>query len=334
MRILFVADPLPGLKPAKDSTVAMIQAAWRHGHNCWACEADAISLHYKEEQMHSSIFARALRPTNSNQDGAQASVSSGGLSLPLSWAQADPLEQMSANDFDLAVMRKDPPFNSSYFAATQMLSALEQAGLPVVNRPSALRDHGEKMAVLEFPQFAAQGLVSSNIQLLKDFSKRHNKVVYKPLDAMGGAGVFVTASSDPNLPVILEMLTQNESQAIMAQIYLPEIAKGDKRVLLINGEAVPYSLARIPPEGASRGNLAAGGKGVAQPLTEDDKRIAEAIGPLLASRGLFLVGLDIIGNRLTEINVTSPTGFQEITAQTPINVGNLFIEGLEKVFKA
>jgi glutathione synthase len=334
MRILFVADPLPGLKPAKDSTVAMIQAAWRHGHSCWACEADAISLHYKEEQMHSSIFARALRPTNSNQDGAQASVSSGGLSLPLSWAQADPLEQMSANDFDLAVMRKDPPFNSSYFAATQMLSALEQAGLPVVNRPSALRDHGEKMAVLEFPQFAAQGLVSSNIQLLKDFSKRHNKVVYKPLDAMGGAGVFVTASSDPNLPVILEMLTQNESQAIMAQIYLPEIAKGDKRVLLINGEAVPYSLARIPPEGASRGNLAAGGKGVAQPLTEDDKRIAEAIGPLLASRGLFLVGLDIIGNRLTEINVTSPTGFQEITAQTPINVGDLFIEGLEKVFKA
>jgi glutathione synthase len=334
MRILFLADPLPGLKPAKDSTVAMIQAAWRHGHSCWACEADAISLHYKEEQLHSSIFARALRPTDSNQEGSQASGSSGGLSLPLSWAQADPLEQMSANDFDLAIMRKDPPFNSSYFAATQMLSALEQAGLPVVNRPSALRDHGEKMAVLEFPQFAAQGLVSSNIQLLKDFSKRHNKVVYKPLDAMGGAGVFVTASSDPNLPVILEILTQNESQAIMAQVYLPEIAKGDKRVLLINGEAVPYSLARIPPKGASRGNLAAGGKGVAQPLTEDDKRIAEAIGPLLASRGLFLVGLDIIGNRLTEINVTSPTGFQEITAQTPINVGDLFIKGLEKVFKA
>ena len=332
MRILFIADPLPGLKPAKDSTVAMIQAAWRRGHMCWACEAEAISLHYKEAQLRSSIFARALRPTGSDQEDPPASGSCRGL--PLSWAQADPLKQMNASDFDLAIMRKDPPFNGSYFAATQMLSALEQAGLPVVNRPSALRDHGEKMAVLEFTEFAAQGLVSSNIQLLKEFSKLHNKVVYKPLDAMGGAGVFVTASTDPNLPVILEMLTQNESQAIMAQVYLPEITKGDKRVLLINGEAVPYSLARIPPEGASRGNLAAGGKGMAQLLTDDDKRIAQALGPVLASRGLFLVGLDIIGNRLTEINVTSPTGFQEISTQTPINVGDLFIAELEKVFKA
>ena len=252
----------------------------------------------------------------------------------LSWAQAGTAEQLGHKDFDLAIMRKDPPFNEAYFAATQMLTALEQAGLPVINRPAALRDHGEKMAVLEFAAYAAPGLVSSNIKLLRDFAGSYEKVVYKPLDAMGGAGVFVTSSADPNLPVILEMLTQNEARAIMAQMYLPDISKGDKRVLLINGTPVPYSLARIPPEGASRGNLAAGGKGVAQALSKDDLTIALALGPVLASRGLFLVGLDIIGNRLTEINVTSPTGFQEISAQTPADVGDLFISAIERSFDA
>ena len=252
----------------------------------------------------------------------------------LSWARAGAEQQLGHKDFDLAIMRKDPPFNEAYFAATQMLTALEQAGLPVINRPAALRDHGEKMAVLEFAGYAAPGLVSSNIKLLRDFAGSYEKVVYKPLDAMGGAGVFVTSSADPNLPVILEMLTQNETRTIMAQMYLPDISKGDKRVLLINGTPVPYSLARIPPEGASRGNLAAGGKGVAQALSKDDLTIALALGPVLASRGLFLVGLDIIGNRLTEINVTSPTGFQEISAQTPADVGDLFISAIERSFDA
>ena len=276
-------------------------------------------------------MAQCLKPI---AEGQTSPTPEEKTSPELSWAQARAVQLLSHTDFDLVIMRKDPPFNEAYFVATQMLTALEQAGLPVINRPAALRDHGEKMAVLEFAAYAAPGLVSSNIKLLRAFAESHEKVVYKPLDAMGGAGVFVTTSADPNLPVILEMLTQNEARAIMAQIYLPEISKGDKRVLLINGTPVPYSLARIPPEGASRGNLAAGGKGVAQALSKDDLAIAQALGPVLASRGLFLVGLDIIGNRLTEINVTSPTGFQEISAQTPADVGDLFISAIERSFEA
>ena len=331
MRLLFLGDPLASLKPTKDSTIAMIRAAWRRGHCCWYCEPEAISLSYNASEVRPRIMAQCLKPIAESQTSPTPEQKA---SPELSWAQAGTAEQLSHTDFDLAIMRKDPPFNEAYFAATQMLTALEQAGLPVINRPAALRDHGEKMAVLEFAAYAAPGLVSSNIKLLRDFAESHEKVVYKPLDAMGGAGVFVTTSADPNLPVILEMLTQNEARAIMAQIYLPEISKGDKRVLLINGTPVPYSLARIPPEGASRGNLAAGGKGVAQALTKDDLAIAQALGPVLASRGLFLVGLDIIGNRLTEINVTSPTGFQEISAQTPADVGDLFISAIERSFEA
>ncbi|MFZ8912256.1 MAG: glutathione synthase [Burkholderiaceae bacterium] len=329
MRLLFIGDPLASLKPAKDSTVAMIRAAWQRGHDCWYCGPETISLHYAGSELTPSIAARCLKPSTDKPTRLEQKPVP---DLMLSWATTGSEQWLSHKDFDLVIMRKDPPFDEAFFAATQMLTALEHAGLPVINRPSALRDHGEKMAVLEFPQYAAPGLVSSNIKQLKDFAGSHQKVVFKPLDAMGGAGVFVTSSSDPNLPVILEMLTQNEARAIMAQTYLPEIVKGDKRVLLINGEPVPYCLARIPPEGASRGNLAAGGKGVAQPLNENDEAIAKAIGPTLASRGLFLVGLDIIGTRLTEINVTSPTGFQEISAQTPANVGELFISAVERAY--
>ena len=331
MRLLFLGDPLASLKPAKDSTIAMIRAAWRRGHRCLYCGPEAISLRYNTTEVTPRIMAQCLEPIAQSPTSPAPEQKA---SPELSWAQAGTEQQLGHKDFDLAIMRKDPPFNEAYFAATQMLTALEQAGLPVINRPAALRDHGEKMAVLEFAAYAAPGLVSSNIKLLRDFAGSYEKVVYKPLDAMGGAGVFVTSSADPNLPVILEMLTQNEARAIMAQMYLPDISKGDKRVLLINGAPVPYSLARIPPEGASRGNLAAGGKVVAQALSKDDLTIALALGPVLASRGLFLVGLDIIGNRLTEINVTSPTGFQEISAQTPADVGDLFISAIERSFDA
>lgn len=329
MRLLFIGDSLTSLKPAKDSTIAMIRAAWRRGHDCWYCQPLAISLEYRNTDLTPRIAARWLKPEEKERTTAKEHPAS---DIALSWAKTGHETWLSHKDLDLVIMRKDPPFDEAFFAATQMLTALEHAGLPVINRPSALRDHGEKMAVLEFAPYAVPGLVSSSITLLKDFAKSHEKVVYKPLDAMGGAGVFVTALSDPNLPVMLEMLTQNGARAIMAQRYLPEIVQGDKRVLLIHGEPVPYCLARIPPEGASRGNLAAGGRGVAQPLNPEDEAIARAIGPVLASRGLFLVGLDIIGNKLTEINVTSPTGFQEISAQTPANVGDLFISSIERTF--
>ncbi|MFZ9121697.1 MAG: glutathione synthase, partial [Burkholderiaceae bacterium] len=236
---------------------------------------------------------------------------------------------LGPEDIDIILMRKDPPFDVDYLVATQMLEVFERMGVRVVNRPQALRDHGEKLSALEFAQWTPPGLVSADMAELRAFASEHPKVVLKPLDAMGGAGIFVTEAKDPNLPVILELLTNLGTRAIMAQRHLPEIVEGDKRILLIDGEPVPHALARIPPAGASRGNLAAGGRAHVQPLTARDQAIAAALGPTLAARGLFLVGLDVIGEHLTEINVTSPTGFQEITRQTGFDVADHFITRLE-----
>jgi glutathione synthase len=226
-------------------------------------------------------------------------------------------------------MRKDPPFDAEFFYATHLLEQAEREGAKVFNKPRALRDHPEKLAILAWPQFIGPTLVTRSAQDIKDFHAAHHDIILKPLDGMGGMGIFRVKEDGLNLGGIIETLNQDGSQSVMVQKFLPAISEGDKRILVIGGEPVPFALARIPQGGEVRGNLAAGGKGVAQPLTARDREIAQAIGPVLAKRGLLLIGLDVIGDSLTEINVTSPTCFQEITDQTGFDVACMFLQALE-----
>jgi glutathione synthase len=227
-------------------------------------------------------------------------------------------------------MRKDPPFDSEYFYATHLLQQAEREGARVFNRPAALRDHPEKLSILEFPQFIGPTLVTREPDAVRAFHAEHRDVILKPLDGMGGMGIFRVGPDGMNLGSIIETLNRDGTVSVMVQKFLPAIAQGDKRILVIGGEPVPFSLARIPQGGEVRGNLAAGGKGVAQPLSARDREIAAALGPVLAARGLLLVGLDVIGDSLTEINVTSPTCFQEIFDQAGFDVAKMFVDALER----
>jgi glutathione synthase len=228
------------------------------------------------------------------------------------------------------VMRKDPPFDSEFFYATHLLERAEVEGARVFNKPAALRDHPEKLALMEFAQYASPTLVTRSAQDVRDFHAQHQDIILKPLDGMGGMGIFRVRADGLNLGAIIETLNRDGAQSLMVQKYIPAIAQGDKRVLVIGGKAVPFALARIPQGGEVRGNLAAGGKGVAQPLSERDQAIAADLGPQLAQRGLLLVGLDVIGDCLTEVNVTSPTCFREIMDQTGFDVAAMFIDALEQ----
>jgi glutathione synthase len=230
-------------------------------------------------------------------------------------------------------MRKDPPFDLEYLYATHLLERAQAEGARVFNDPRALRDHNEKLAILEFAQFTAPTLVSRDPARLRAFVVEHGEAVLKLIDGMGGASIFRARADDPNLSVILETMHRFGTRTVMAQGFLPQIADGDKRVLLIGVEVVPYCLARIPAAGESRGNLAAGGTGVARPLSARAHQIGAALAPILAARGLLLVGLDVIGDCLTEVNVTSPTCFREITLQTGLDVAQAFIEALERAVK-
>jgi glutathione synthase len=232
-------------------------------------------------------------------------------------------------EFDAVLMRKDPPFDSEYFYATHLLEQAEREGARVFNRPRALRDHPEKLALMEFPQFVSPTLVTRDPGEVRRFHAEHQDIILKPLDGMGGMGIFRVRGDALNLGSIVETLNAGGATTLMVQRFVPEITQGDKRVLVIGGRPVPFSLARIPQGSEVRGNLAAGGKGVAQPLTARDREIAEALGPLLAQRGLLLVGLDVIGDYLTEVNVTSPTCFQEITQQAGFDVPAMFVDALE-----
>ena len=232
-------------------------------------------------------------------------------------------------DFDVIVMRKDPPFDSEFFYATHLLEQAEREGAKVFNKPRALRDHPEKLAIMEFPQFIGPTLVTRDADAVRAFHAEHRDIILKPLDGMGGTGIFRVKDDGLNLGGIIETLNKDGAQSLMVQKFLPAISEGDKRILVIGGKPVPFCLARIPQGGEVRGNLAVGGKGVAQPITDSDRAIAEALGPILAARGLLLIGLDVIGDSLTEINVTSPTCFQEITVQTGFDVPAMFIDALE-----
>lgn len=310
MDILFIADPLASFKIYKDTTFAMMREAHKRGHRISACEQQDLMWQRGGKVM---AHVRDITLTGDAQD----------------WFEERGTRAVALKEFDAILMRKDPPFDSEYFYATHLLEQAEREGARVFNKPSALRDHPEKLAIMEFPQFIGPTLVTRDPEDIKRFHAEHQDIILKPLDGMGGMGIFRVGPDGLNLGSITETLNQHGAQSLMVQKFLPEIVDGDKRVLVIGGKPVPFCLARIPQGSEVRGNLAAGGKGVAQPLNDADRATAEALGPVLAARGLLLVGLDIIGSSLTEINVTSPTCFQEITDQTGFDVAAMFMDALE-----
>ncbi len=312
MKLAFILDDLSSIKIHKDSSYAMMREASTRGHAIFALYSE--DLVYKNGVV--SGLARILELEHSTSSNE-------------SWYRIDQTTQIPLHNFDAVFMRKDPPFDMEYVYSTYLLELAENQGARIINRPRAIRDFNEKLSIAKFPQFTAPTMVTSQIGLILDFLVQHHDIIVKPLDGMGGTSVFRVQNTDYNLHVILETLTQYNTRTIMAQRYIPEINLGDKRILLIAGKAVPYSLARIPKFGETRGNLAAGGRGVVQPLTEHDQVIADTLGPELYKQGLYLVGLDVIGNYLTEINVTSPTGMQEITNQSNFNVAGMMIDAVE-----
>ena len=315
MNILFIVDPLASFKIKKDTSFAMMREAQKRGHTVTACEVPHI-----EWQKGECVKAQVQDLKLTGKADA--------------WYEVTALRTAWLKDFDAIIMRKDPPFDSEYFYATHLLSQAEREGAKVFNKASALRDHPEKLAIMEFPEFIGPTLVTRSAKAIKAFHAEHQDIILKPLDGMGGMGIFRVGADGMKLGSIIETLNLNGAQSVMVQKFLPAIAQGDKRVLIIGGKPVPYCLARIPQGGEVRGNLAAGGKGVAQALTDNDRAIAQAIGPILAARGLLLIGLDIIGTSVTEINVTSPTCFQEIFDQTGCDVASIFIDALESAISA
>jgi glutathione synthase len=315
MKLLFVADPLETFKTYKDSTFAMMREAAARGHALMACGPQDLMW---QRGGRVTAYVREIALTGDPHDWFVAQQ------------QAPHETPVALAELGAVVMRKDPPFDSEYFYATHLLSQAEREGARVFNSPQALRDHPEKLAILEFPQFIGPTLVTRDESDIKRFHAEHRDIILKPLDGMGGMGIFRVGPDGLNLGSITETLNKSGAETVMVQRYLTEITQGDKRILVIDGVPVSHCLARIPQGSEIRGNLAVGGKGVAQPLSARDREIAEAIGPVLSRRGLLLVGLDVIGDCLTEINVTSPTGFQEIAQQSGIDVAKLFIDALER----
>lgn len=310
MDFLFIADPLESFKIQKDSTLAMMRATQEAGHRLWFCQSRNIL--WRDDFVVADCQALAIKPSSTN------------------WYELGDIGSRSLKSFSAVLMRTDPPFDIEYLNTTWLLSAAVRQGAKVFNEPSAVRDHSEKLSITEFPELIPPTLVTRELDAVERFHQTHRDIVIKPLDGMGGMGVFRVGADGLNLASIVETLGENGARTLMVQRFLPEIAQGDKRVLLIGGEVVPYALARIPQGNEIRGNLAAGGKGVAMPLTEGEKRVAEKLAPILNQRGLFLVGLDLIGGYLTEINVTSPTCFVEITDQSDFNVPQFWLATLEK----
>ncbi len=307
MRLVFILDPLPSLKIYKDTSMAMMREASQRGHKLFVSMQHDLFLRDSQARINTQSFEFSA-------DGYELGLAVEG----------------SPTDFDAVIMRKDPPFDNEYLYSTYLLEIAASQGAKIFNNPAAIRGWNEKLSVTRFPQFAPEFLVTANNFLIRDFLNTHQDIVVKPLDGMGGSSIFRLTLSDPNISVILETITEHGTRTIMAQRYLPEILQGDKRIIVINGEPLPFTLARIPLAGETRGNLAAGGTGVAQPLSSRDYEIAATVGKTLKQEGLFLVGLDVIGDHLTEINVTSPTGMVEIAAQTDCNPAGVMLDALEQ----
>jgi len=307
MKLLFILDPLDSLKIYKDTSLAIMREASQRGHSLF------VTLQH-------DLFLR----------GDQARIKTQAFKFTGQGYSLEPTIENAPADFDAIIMRKDPPFDNEYLYSTYLLEIAANQGARVFNNPAAIRGWNEKLSVTRFPQFAPEFLVTADNTLIRDFLNEHQDIVVKPLDGMGGSSIFRLRLNDPNISVILETITQFGTRTIMAQRYLPAILQGDKRIIVINGEPLPYALARIPLAGETRGNLAAGGTGIAQALSDRDREIAITVGKALKQEGLFLVGLDVIGDHLTEINVTSPTGMVEIAAQTDCNPASIMLDALEQ----
>lgn len=301
-----IMDPIGAIKPAKDSTLAMLLAAQARGWRLWYMEPGDLTMEV------AAVRAR-MREITVRDD-------------PRDWFTFGEERRAPLTELDVVLMREDPPFDMAYVFTTYLLEIAEAAGVMVVNRPAALRNTNEKLSTAWFPQCTPPTLVSCDPAEVRAFIARHQEVIIKPLQGMGGESVFRIAAGDPNLSVILEVMTGRGSTLTMAQRYLPEIRDGDKRILMIDGEPVPYALARIPAEGETRANLAAGGEGIGRPLTERDRWICAEVGPELRRRGLLFVGLDVIGDYLTEINVTSPTCIRELDAQFGLDIAGQLMD--------
>jgi glutathione synthase len=301
-----VMDPIANINYKKDTTLAML----------WAAKARDWQLFYMEQSdlyLEQSVARARMAPLDVFHD-------------PQRWFELGKPEDIDLAELDVILMRKDPPFDTEYIYSTYILEAAERAGTLVVNRCQSLRDCNEKVFATQFPQCCPPVLVSADMERLKGFHQNHGDTIFKPLDGMGGSAIFRVKPGDPNISVILETLTDQGQHTIMAQKFIPQIKDGDKRILMINGEPIPYSLARVPLAGETRGNLAAGGTGRPQPLTERDTWIAAQVGPSLTEKGLLFVGLDIIGDYLTEINVTSPTCIREIDAGYDLDIGSQLMD--------
>jgi glutathione synthase len=311
LKLAFVLDPLESIKTYKDSSYAMMEEAARRGH-------ELAVLHQEHILCRDGRVLARCTPVTLTGDKDE-------------WYELGEEAELPLSAFDAVLMRKDPPFDMEYVYSTYLLELAEKQGAQIVNRARSLRDYNEKFSVTRFNQLTVPTLVTRLESEIRAFLDAHGDIVLKPLDGMGGASVFRLHRQDPNIGVVIETLTHYGRRTIMAQRYILEITQGDKRILLIDGKAAPYVLARIPKAGETRGNLAAGARGIAQPLSDRDREIADCVGPALAADGLLLVGLDVIGDYLTEINVTSPTGMREIQEQTGFSVAGMMIDALERL---
>lgn len=310
IKLGIVMDPIQSITIKKDTSFAMLLEAQRRGYELWYMEMSDLSLRDGE------AYGR-MAPLTVKEDVSQ-------------WYTLEAPTLAPLHSLDVILMRKDPPFDTEFIYATYLLERAESEGTLIVNKPQSLRDANEKLYTAWFAEHTPSTLVTRSAADIRAFHAEHKDIIMKPLDGMGGASIFRVKQDDPNLGVIIETLTEHGSRYCMVQTYLPAIKDGDKRVLVVDGEPVPYCLARIPQGGETRGNLAAGGRGEARPLSDSDRRIAEALGPVLKAKGLIFVGLDIIGDKLTEVNVTSPTCVREIEAAYPVNITGMLMDAIEK----
>lgn len=314
IKLGIVMDPINQINIKKDTSFAMLQEAQKRGYQLYYMEMNDLFLTAGE------AYA-TTRTINVHQDKNH-------------WFDFGDEQTIPLSDLDVILMRKDPPFDTEFIYATYILERAENAGVLIVNKPQSLRDCNEKLYTAWFAEFTPETMVTRQTKLLKDFYQEHHDIILKPLDGMGGASIFRIKQNDPNVSVIIETLTHHNTQYCMAQTYLPAITEGDKRVLVVDGKPVPYCLARIPQKGETRGNLAAGGRGEVRALSESDWHIANTLGPKLKEKGLLFVGLDIIGDKLTEINVTSPTCVREIESEiTDLSITSMLMDAIEQRIK-
>lgn len=314
IKLGIVMDPITDINIKKDSSFAMLLAAQSRGYQLFYMEMQDLA-------MVNGVAMANMRELSVKQD-------------PDNWFELGEPVDTPLSDLDVVLMRKDPPFDTEFIYATYMLERAEEDGVLIVNKPQSLRDANEKLFTAWFSEFTPETMVTRDAKRIREFYKQKGDIILKPLDGMGGTLIFRIKAGDPNVGVIIETLTEYGQRYAMAQAFIPDITSGDKRILVVDGEPVPYSLARIPQKGETRGNLAAGGRGVAQPLSESDWAIARAIGPELKKRGLIFVGLDVIGDKLTEINVTSPTCIKEIEAAFDVDITGMLMDSIEARLKA